>query len=92
MRILNYITSMAVTSIKIGEIIRQHRKLSGLSQSELAKLAGVGKTVIFDLEHGKESVQLDTLKKVLSVLNIQLELRSPVLERMAKQAATPASP
>ena len=31
--------------------------------------------------------ELDTLKKVLAVLNIQLELRSPVLERLAKSAA-----
>jgi transcriptional regulator with XRE-family HTH domain len=58
-----------------------------LSQAGLAKLAGVGKTVVFDLEHGKETVQLDTLKKVLAVLNIRLELRSPVFERMAKPAA-----
>jgi DNA-binding XRE family transcriptional regulator len=42
-------------------IVRQHRKLSGLSQAQLAKVAGVGKTVIFDIEHGKESVQFDTL-------------------------------
>jgi len=76
---------MAVIEFNLGNIIRQHRKLSGLSQSELAKLAGVGKTVIFDLEHGKETVQLDTLKKVLSVLNIQLEPRSPVLERLSQQ-------
>jgi y4mF family transcriptional regulator len=79
---------MAVIELNFGDVIRQHRKLGGLSQAELAKLAGVGKTVIFDVEHGKQTVQLDTLKKVLAVLNIQLELRSPVLERMAKQAAT----
>jgi y4mF family transcriptional regulator len=78
---------MAVIEFNLGDVIRQHRKLSGLSQAGLAKLAGVGKTVIFDLEHGKETVQLDTLKKVLGVLNIQLNLRSPVLERLAKQAA-----
>jgi y4mF family transcriptional regulator len=78
---------MAVIELNFGEVVRQHRKLSGLSQAGLAKLAGVGKTVIFDLEHGKRTVQLDTLKKVLAVLNIELELRSPVLERMAKRAA-----
>jgi len=71
--------------LNLKEILRQHRRVSGLSQSELAKLAGVGKTVIFDLEHGKESVQFDTLKKVLAALNIQFVLQSPVLERSAKQ-------
>lgn len=72
---------MAVIQSNLGDIIRQHRKLSGLSQKKLAQLAAVGKTVVFDLEHGKESVQLDTLKKVLLVLNIRLELHSPVLDR-----------
>ncbi len=42
-------------------VIRQHRKIAGLSQLQLAELAGVGKTVVFDLEKGKETVQLDTL-------------------------------
>ena len=82
---------MTVIEYDFGDIIKQHRKLCGLSQLALAKVAGVGKTLIFDLEHGKETVQLDTLKKVLAVLNIQLKLSSPVLERMAKQAATPPS-
>jgi y4mF family transcriptional regulator len=62
-------------------VIRNHRRLSGLSQAQLAKLAGVGKTVIFDIEHGKETVQFDTLKKVLAALNIKFVLQSPVLER-----------
>jgi HTH-type transcriptional regulator / antitoxin HipB len=72
--------------LNLKEILRQHRRLSGLSQSQLAKIAGVGKTVVFDLEHGKESVHFDTLKKVLGALNIRFVLQSPVLERSAKQA------
>ena len=73
-------------------IVREHRHLSGLSQSELAKLAGVGKTVVFDIEHGKESVQLDTLKKVLGILNIQIRLHSPVIERQMAATAPTTSP
>ena len=70
-------------------IVRQHRRLTGLSQAELAKLAGVGKTVVFDIEHGKETVQLDTLKKVLSVLNIKLVLQSPILEQRERELSKP---
>jgi transcriptional regulator with XRE-family HTH domain len=66
----------------LHEIIKEHRRLSGLSQSELAKLAGVGKTVIFDLEHGKKSIRFDTLTKVLAVLNISIRFDSPVMLRM----------
>jgi HTH-type transcriptional regulator / antitoxin HipB len=68
-------------SADLKNIVLQHRRLSGLTQSELAKLAGVGKTVIFDIEHGKESIQFDTLKKVLGALNIRFVLQSPVLQR-----------
>lgn len=78
-------------SADLKNVVRQHRRLSGLSQSQLAKLAGVGKTVIFDIEHGKESIQFDTLKKVLGALNIQLVLQSPVLERNQQAAAKDAS-
>jgi transcriptional regulator with XRE-family HTH domain len=61
-----------------------------LTQAELAKLAGVGKTVIWDIENGKESVQWDTLQKILRVLNITVEWRSPLLDRMASVNSTPA--
>ena len=64
---------------KLQEIVRQHRKRSGLTQAQLAKLAGVGKTVVFDIEHGKQSVQFDTLLKILRVLNISLSFHSPLL-------------
>ena len=76
----------------LRNVVREHRRLSGLSQSQLAKLAGVGKTVVFDIEHGKESVQFDTLKKVLGALNIKFILQSPVLERRQKQQAKPNTP
>ena len=69
----------------LKDVVREHRRLSGLSQAELAKLAGVGKTVVFDIEHGKESVQYDTLKKVLAALNIKLIPQSPILERRQKE-------
>lgn len=64
--------------------------MSGLSQAELAKLAGVGKTVVFDLEHGKLSIRYDTLTKVLTVLNICIRLESPLMARLAAEE-TPKS-
>jgi transcriptional regulator with XRE-family HTH domain len=64
---------------RISEIIKMHRRKAGLSQIELAKFACVGKTVIFDLEHGKESIRYDTLTKVLSVLNVKIRFESPLL-------------
>lgn len=65
---------------KIGLVIQKHRKRSGLSQNDLAQMAGIGKTGVFDIEHGKETIQLNTLLKILRVLNIQLFLKSPLRE------------
>jgi y4mF family transcriptional regulator len=65
---------------EISEAIRYHRKKSGLSQAELANIAGVGKTVVFDVEKGKETIQLDTLSRILRVLNITLRLESPLMK------------
>lgn len=64
---------------KYGDIVRFHREKSGLNRAELAALANVGKTVIFDIEHSKISVRLNTLLKVLDILNIALEFKSPLM-------------
>ncbi len=64
---------------KLALTIRSHRKAAGLSQLQLAEMAGVGKTVVYDIEKGKESVKLITLRKILKVLNISVHLHSPIL-------------
>lgn len=77
----------------LKEVIKNHRRLSGLSQAELAKLAGVGKTVVFDIEHGKLSIRYDTLMKILAVLNISLGFDSPLIAQMRDQSRrTPKPP
>lgn len=63
----------------VAEAVRLHRKEAGLSQKQLADLAGVGKTAVFDIEKGKESVRLDTLVKVLDALNIKMTLDGPLM-------------
>ena len=63
----------------LSGLVRFHRKQSKLSQTGLADLAGVGKTVIYDIEKGKMTVQLDTLTKVLRALNIRIVFESPLM-------------
>ncbi len=65
---------------EIAAIVLECRKRSGLTQLQLAKLAGVGKTVVFDIEKGKQTVQLDTLFKILDVLNIQVTFKMPFMQ------------
>lgn len=69
-------------SDEIAKIVHYCRKQSGLSQQELAILAGVGKTVIFDIEKGKNTIQLNTLLKILDVLNIRMKFETPFAQLM----------
>lgn len=61
----------------LSNLIRSYRKKAGLSQLELAELSGVGKTLIFDVEKGRSSIQLEKLLKILRVLNIKLSAEAP---------------
>lgn len=60
--------------------------MAGLSREDLAKLAGVGKTVIYDVEHGKLSIRFDTLNKILKALNIQIILKTPIEQKQESHA------
>lgn len=64
----------------LANVVIYHRKKSGLNRLALSHLAGVGKTVIYDIEHGKPTVRLDTIIKVLTVLNIHIELTGPLMQ------------
>jgi len=64
---------------QLNEIVLFHRKQSGLTRNQLADLAGVGKTVIYDIEKGKETIRLSTLKKVLRILNVKISFTSPLM-------------
>jgi HTH-type transcriptional regulator / antitoxin HipB len=67
---------------ELADVIRLHRKAAKLSRDKLAEMSGVGKTVIYDIEKGKETIQLDTLRKILNVLNIKIELTSPLMDNL----------
>ena len=64
---------------EIGKVIQYHRKQAKLSRAALAEIAGVGKTVIYDVEKGKTTIQLDTLLKMFHALKISLVLKSPLM-------------
>lgn len=67
-----------MSDFNLGEFVKHHRKQAGLTQLELANLAGVGKTTVFDIEKNKASVRWDNLNAVLKVLNIEVLFKSPL--------------
>lgn len=76
---------MARMDGNIGDVVRYHRKRARLSRVALATVAGVGKTVIYDIERGKDTVQLRSVLKVLSALNISIELTSPLMDTYLRE-------
>lgn len=64
------------TARELGHTIALRRKQLGVTQDDLAGLAGVSVRFLSSLERGKPTVRLDTLVAVLDALG--LELRTPV--------------
>lgn len=71
---------------ELGRIVRYHRKRAGLSRAALSELSGAGATVIYELEHGKPTVQFDILQRVLRTLNLQLLVEGPLLDEFIRKA------
>src|SRR5882757_2461058 len=55
----------------LGPALRRARELRGMSQAEVAREAGTGKSQLSKYEQGKELPKLDSLERVLAVLNIR---------------------
>ena len=59
---------------QLKDIVQKERKHLRLSRVELAKSAGVSKTLIFEIENGKLSIRLDKLLKIFNVLKIEINI------------------
>lgn len=56
----------------VGENIREHRKVIGLSQEELGERADVHYTYIGGLERGERNISLANLYKIANSLGVSL--------------------
>lgn len=63
----------------MGNAIRAERKARKLTQTGLAKLAGLSRQTIGSLEDGNDA-GLFTLMKVLLAMNLRLDLRPATLD------------
>lgn len=61
--------------LAMSQELEQRRKTLGLSQVELAGLAGVSPRFMYDLESGKETISLDRLLLVITALGLEIELK-----------------
>lgn len=62
---------------EIGKLVQTERKRQGVTQLQLAGMAGTGIRFISDLENGKGTIQVQKLIKVLHTLGLALFIFSP---------------
>lgn len=60
------------TTKDLGRAIRARRKELGYTQAFLAEYAGISTSFLSELENGKETVQLNKLLDVISLLGMDL--------------------
>lgn len=56
----------------IGESIKKRRKALKVTQPQLAALAGVSVTTLYQIERGQGNPTLDTLDKIADVLGMEV--------------------
>lgn len=61
-----------MNSKDLGLIIKNHRKLLGLTQTEVALSCGLGIRFISDLENGKPTCQIDKAFRVIQALGLNI--------------------
>lgn len=85
------VLSMAQITGTTGERLRAVRIQRGLSQSELAKRAGLAQSAISQFERGLDTPRLQTLSRLAVSLGISAVLLIPDSEPMNSEAAGAAS-
>ena len=61
--------------MNIGATIKERRALLGISQQDLSDCSGVGISTIKDLERGIGNPSVETLRKILDVVGLEMVLQ-----------------
>lgn len=67
--------SLLCQTMELMDIMKQRRETLSLTQPDLAEMSQVGLATIKDIERGKGNPTLNTVKKILDVLGIEIEYR-----------------
>ncbi len=58
----------------IGSQLKERRKTLGITQSDLAEMAGVSKNTLYKIETGQTNPTLKMLGKIAEILGMELKL------------------
>lgn len=68
----------------VGNTIKEQRKISKLTQSDISKATGLSRNYICDIEGGRYMPSVDALSKIASVLKLDLNFLSQMSEMQDK--------
>ena len=68
-------TETLSSTLELGELVRVVRKAQGLTQLDVTGLAGLSNRFVIDLERGKETLQMQKVLDVLSLLGLEVAIR-----------------
>ena len=86
---------LKITNVQdLGTALRAVRKSSHVRIDDLASFAGVSKQFMSDLEHGKETIRLGLVLKVLDEIGLHLTVDLPdeVVDRWQRLRQSQAKP
>ncbi|MCH5215244.1 MAG: helix-turn-helix domain-containing protein [Muribaculaceae bacterium] len=64
--------------MELKEVMKKRREYLSLTQQDLAEMAEVGLATIKDIERGKGNPSLNTIKKILLVLGLEINYQVKV--------------
>ncbi len=67
--------SLVQSPLALGRALRDARRRRGLTQKDVADLAGIGQPTVSNVERGVSSVSLHTLLRILATLRLELVLQ-----------------
>ena len=68
-------TSIARSAKQLGLLIQRHRKARGLSQTDLADLAGLRQEMISKIESGQPGSRLSSIYHILAALDLEMTIQ-----------------
>ena len=66
---------MIYQTMELKDLMKERREVLSLTQQDLAEMAQVGVATVKDIERGQGNPSLNTIKKILDVLGIEIEYR-----------------
>lgn len=61
--------------MELKDIMKRRRKALSLTQQDLAEMAQVGLATVKDIERGKGNPAINTVKKILEVLGMEIDYK-----------------